>query len=351
MKSMKALVFRAPGDYHIEEVPFPQVQPNGLLVRVAACALCGSDLRTLRFGHRHVTPPWILGHEMSGTVAELGRDYKGQFKVGDILAVGPPVYCQKCDFCQEGKYDLCENLREIAQDWPGGFAEYIAVPEEAIPLSLKRVPKGMNLVHAAVSEPLASCINAQEKAAVGLGDVVVVIGSGPIGCIHTSLAKARGADKVFIADVVEERLEVAKGFNPDQTINVTEKNLVDEVMHLSFGKGADVIITANPVPETQVQAMEMAKKGGRILFFGGLPEGKSKPGIDTNLIHYRGLHVIGTTSFAPRHYRYAIQLINDKRIPIEKFIHKFKLSDFEEGAKLALDGKITKAVFIPDALF
>lgn len=351
MKSMKALVFRAPGDYHVEEVPFPKVQPNGLLIKVAACALCGSDLRTLRFGHRRVKPPWILGHELSGTVAKLGRDYKGQLKVGDTLAVGPPVYCQKCEFCQDGKYDLCENMREIAQDWPGGFAEYIAIPEEAIPLSLRRVPKGMNLIHAAVSEPVASCVNAQEKAAIGLGDVVVVIGSGPIGCIHTALAKVRGADKVFIADAVEERLEVSKAFHPDQIINVTERDLIIEVMRLTFEKGADVIITANPAPETQVQAMEIAKKGGRILLFGGLPKGNSKPGIDTNLIHYRGLHVIGSTSFSPRHHRFALQLINDKKLPIESFIKKFKLSDFEKGARLALNGKITKAIFIPDKLF
>ena len=351
MEKMDALVFRGPGDYSIERVDIPQETPEGFLVRVKACALCGSDLRTLRSGHRGVSPPWILGHEMAGVVERLGNNYDGLLKVGEKVAVSPPVYCGMCEYCQDGRFELCENIKEMAQEWPGSFAEFVAIPKEAIPLSIRHIPADMPFEQAAICEPIAACINAQEKGNIGLGDTVVVIGAGPVGCIHSALAKNRGAYKVIIADISPERLETSKNFGPDHVVNADEKDLVEEVKKLTDGKGAEVVVTANPVPQTQVQAVEICKKGGRILLFGGLPKNNSKPGIDMNIVHYEGLQIFGTTSFAPRHHELAIKLMHQNKIPVSKFIRKFRLSDFQKGSRLALDGKITKAVFIPDKEF
>jgi L-iditol 2-dehydrogenase len=345
---MKAVVVRAPLDYGIEEIPVPTIPEGGLLLKVAACALCGSDLRTLRLGHRKVKLPWTIGHEISGVVVECGKGYAGEWLPGEMLAVGPVVYCGFCDFCREGRQELCENYREIAQAWQGGFAEYIAIPQEAVQRGLiQRTPDGADPAHAAVTEPISSCLNAQEKGAVGLGDTVVVIGSGPIGCIHTRLAHLRGAKQVIIADVVEERLKLVEDFSPDAIINASKVDLVQEVRRLTGGKGADVIITANPVPQTQVQAVEMARKGGRILLFGGLPVDQSRPGVDMNLVHYNALHLIGTTIFALRHHRQAVDLAFSGKIPLEKLITRYPLEAFQRGAELALAGKVIKAVFLP----
>jgi len=346
---MKAVVVRAPMDFGVEEVPDPQVDPGGLLLKVDACSLCGSDLRTLRSGHHRVTLPWIIGHEIAGTVVDLGAKYTGPWHVGERLAVAPIVYCGICDFCQDGRHELCEGYKEIAQKWPGGFAEYFALPAEAVDRgTVRAVPQEIDPAFVAVTEPISSCLNAQEKGQVGLGDTVMIIGSGPIGCIHIALARAKGAHKVFIADVVDERLAMAEAFAPDATINVTKTDLVAAVMRLTDGKGADVIITATPAPIAQVQAVEMARKGGRILLFGGLPTDKSKPGIDTNLIHYNGLHLIGTTIFAPRHHRLSVHLVTSGRFPVDKLItHRFPLDDFNQGANMALEGKVLKAVFFP----
>jgi len=352
MKStMDALVFMRPGDYSIEKVPIPIESPGGFLLKVYACALCGSDLRTLRSGHRRITPPLVLGHEMAGIVERLGPQYHGPLKVGDNVAVSPPVYCGECEYCQDGRFELCENLVEMAQKWPGSFAEFVAIPEEAIPLSIRNLPQDMNLIHAAVSEPIAACVNAQEIGKINLGDTVAIIGAGPVGCIHSALAKLKGASKVIIADISPERLEISRGFFPDHTIDVNEKNIIEEVRELTDGKGAEVVITANPVPQTQIQAVEMCKKGGRILIFGGLPKNNNKPGIDMNIVHYNGLQIYGTTSFAPRHHELAIKLMYQYKIPVDRFVTIFKLSEFENGSRLALDGKITKAVFIPDEEF
>jgi len=244
---------------------------------------------------------------------------------------------------------LCENYREIAQAWPGGLAEQMAVPPEAIRLGvIERVPAGVDPAHAAIAEPISSCLNAQEKGEVGLGDTVMIIGAGPIGCIHAALAQLRGAEKVFIADVNAERLKLTEPFMPDAVLDASRVDLVAEVRRLTGGKGADVIITATPAPVAAVQAVEMARKGGRILLFGGLPKDESKPGIDLNLVHYNALHLIGTTIFAPRHYRLAVHLVASGRIPVARLItHRFPLKDFVRGATMALEGKVLKAVFEP----
>jgi L-iditol 2-dehydrogenase len=346
-ETMRAVVVRAPMQFAVEDVPVPDVPDAGFLLEVKACGLCGSDLRTLRSGHRKVTFPWIIGHEICGVVGEIGPRYDGPWQSGDLLSMGPVVYCGRCDFCLDGRFELCENYREIAQAWPGGMAEYMAVPPEAVELGvIQPVPEGIDPSSAAIAEPISSCLNAQEKGQVGLGDTVLIIGSGPIGCIHASLARIHGADKVMIADISDDRLEFAEAFEPDALINVTEVDLVDEIRRLTNGKGADVIVTATPAPVAIVQAVEIARKAGRILVFGGLPKDNSKPPVDMNIVHYNALQLIGTTTFAPRHYRQAVQLVASNRIPVDRLItHRFPLNEFEKGAHLALEGKVLKAVF------
>lgn len=349
MNTMKAIMVRAPMDFGLEEVPMPECPPGGLLLKVHACGLCGSDLRTLQSGHRKVTLPWILGHEISGKVTEVGERYQGPWHPGDRLSVAPLVYCERCDFCRSGRYELCEGYREIAQAWPGGFAQCIAIPEEAIQRgTIRTVPEGLDMDLAAIAEPASSCIHAQETGAIGLGDTVVVMGTGPVGCIHIALARARGADRVIAVDVNEYRLAHAAKFNPHAVVNAGETDLLAEIRKLTGDRGAEVIITANPSPDAQVQAVEMARKGGRILLFGGLPKNKSRPQIDMNLVHYNALHLIGTTIFAPRHHRQALQMLADGRIDGQSLItHRGGLEDFVAIAHEALDGRVSKAVIQP----
>ena len=346
---MKAVVVKAPMDFSYTSVPVPETPDKGMLLKVEACGLCGSDLRTLRSGHRRVTFPWILGHEISGTVVDSGNEYEGTWKEGDLLAVGPNAYCGSCDYCLKGEFELCENHKEIAQDWPGGFAEYVAIPYECVRLgNIRKVPRGVNPDYAAITEPISSCVNAQEKAGVTLGDTVVIIGTGPIGCIHISLARTRGAFKIIVIDINDERLKLAEKFEPDNTINASKTDPVSEVLRLTGGKGAEVVIDATPAPIASVQAVQMAAKGGRVVQFGGLPKDNSKPNIDMNLVHYNGLHVIGTTAFAPKHFFTALKLVASNKIPMEKLVtHVLPLSEFGKGVKLAMDGKALKVVFKP----
>lgn len=349
MKMMRAVVVDRPLDFSVKQVPKPTVPTDGLLVKVAACGLCGSDLRTLRSGHRNIIFPWTIGHEICGTVEEKGVSCHSGWQVGDRLAIGPLAYCGECDFCRAGRYELCENQRELGQHWPGGLAEYIAIPADCINHgNIQRVPEGMDSTHAAVIEPISSCVNAQEKANVTLGDTVVIFGTGPIGCIHIALAKARGAFKVYVIDIDETRLKMASTFGPDGAIDASTTNPVETIGKLTGEKGADVVIVATPAPIATVQAVEMARKGGRVVQFGGMPQMDSKPNVDMNLVHYRSLTVLGTSTFSPKHNIIAMRLIESGLIPVKKLItHIFPLNDFVKGANLALEGKVLKGVFIP----
>jgi len=347
--TMAALVVRAPMQFAVERLPIPEPPPGGLLVRVEACGLCGSDLRTLRTGHRRVTFPWTIGHEVAAQVERTGVGYRGPWKPGERLAVGPLAYCGACPSCLEGMHELCEEQREIGQAWPGAFAEFLALPEAAVRLgNVQRAPDGLDPALVTLAEPLSSCINAQEKVAVEMGDSVAILGAGPIGCIHAALARTRGAYQVVLVDVDPSRLALAAPFGADARVDASAEDPVAAVRRLTGGRGASVVITATPSPQAAVQAVEMARKGGRVVQFGGLPLSESRPGIDLNRIHYEGLHLIGVTTFAPRHNRKALELIASGRLPAERLItHRFPLSQFEEGARLALAGRALKAVFLP----
>jgi len=347
--TMNAVVVRAPMQFGVERVPIPAPPPAGLLVRVRACGLCGSDLRTLRYGHRRVTFPWTIGHEVAAEVVEADEDYRGRWKPGDRLAVGPLAYCGVCPNCREARHELCEDQRELGQAWPGGLAEYLALPEPVLRLgNVQRAPEGLDPALVALAEPLSSCLNAHEKAGVGLGDTVAILGTGPIGCMHAALARLAGAFLVVLVDVDPGRLALAEPFGADARVDASAEDPVAAVRRLTGGRGASVVVVATPSPQAAVQGVEMARKGGRVIQFGGLPQGESRPGIDVNCIHYEALHLIGVTTFAPRHNLKALELIAAGRIPVPHLVtHRFSLERFVEGAQLALAGRALKVVFLP----
>lgn len=342
---MKALVYHAIQDFRIEEVERPACPPSGLLLKVKACGLCGTDVRTYFGGHKSVTPPWIIGHEIAGVVEEVSSQTKG-FHKGDRLAIAPVVYCGKCPFCLVGKYYLCQNVREIAQDWPGGFAEFIAIPEEALRLgNVNVIPQGLPFEEAAISEPPSSCLNAQDRAQVGIGESVAIIGAGPVGCFHCEIARIRGALKTIMIDLLNERLKLAERFSPDLLLDSSHSNYREKIRHETQGLGPDVVIVACSSTKAQQGALEIARNGGRVIFFGGLPPGKSSSSLDVNLLHYKNLQIFGTYSFSPEHHRLSLKLISEGKIDAKKYItHVIPLENIIEGIKAVREGIALKVV-------
>ena len=345
--TMKAFVLHDMMKWSVDEVPVPGVPAGGMLVRVNACGLCGSDLRTIRSGHTSVKLPWILGHEICGEVAELGSRFGGPWKKGQRLSIGPNVYDPNDAYCIEGRHELSANVREIGQQWPGAIAEYVAIPEESVVMgNILPAPEGLACEYAAIVEPGSSVIHAHERARTTIGDTVLIMGSGPIGCLHVAIARACGADRVFMSDIVASRLELARAFGPDEVIDASKEDVAERVKELTGGVGPTVVVTANPSPQAPVDAVRMVAKGGRVVLFGGLPHDSSAPGVDLNVVHYQNLDLIGLSRFAPRHFRMSLQMLASGRMPGEKLVtHVLPIEKADEGVNASLAGEALKVVF------
>ena len=318
---MKVLRFYAPEDVRIEDAPEPECGPDEVKLRVRNCSTCGTDVKILHNGHQNLTPPRIIGHEVAGEVVEVGADVSG-WSVGDRAQVIAAVPCGKCYECHRGWMAVCENQTSIGYQYDGGFAEYMIVPRQVLEVDgLNRIPDNIGFDEASAAEPFACAINAQELVHVGEGDTVVVFGAGPIGCLHTRLARANGASRVFLIDVLADRLAMsAKAVEPDEVINGREVDVVERVKELTDGRGADVVITATAANVAQEQAIRRAARSGRISFFGGLP--KTNPFIqcDSNLVHYRELMIMGANGSAPSHNKRALEYIASGEVPVKDLI-------------------------------
>lgn len=345
---MKVARLYAPGDLRIEDAPVPEAGPGDLVIRVRTCSTCGTDAKIFRFGHHHISLPRVLGHEVAGEVTEVGPGVE-DWSVEDRVQVIAAVPCGVCHFCRRGQHTVCEELESIGYQYDGGFAEFMRVPRKVLDVDgVNRVPEHVPFEQASLTEPLACVLNGQELAQVGEGDVVVVLGAGPIGCLHVRLARARGARLVVIADVNQARLDLAARAEPDAAIDSTKDDPIDAIRKMTDGRGADVVITATGAGQAQEQALEMTAPRGRISLFGGLPKDDSTIRFDSNLVHYGELSVFGAYGSAPRHNREALSLIADGRVRVDDLItHRMPLADVDRAIETVISGDGLKVVIEP----
>jgi L-iditol 2-dehydrogenase len=319
---VKVVRFHAPGDVRLEEAPEPAPGRGEVKIRVHACSTCGTDVKISKFGHHHIVPPRVMGHEIAGEIVELGADVQGGWRLGDRVQVIAAIPCGTCGECVRGRMTVCTRQESMGYHYDGGFAQFMVVPAKVLAVAgLNQIPDGVSFAEASVAEPLACVLNGQELARVGPGDDVVVVGSGPIGCLHVRLARARGAGRVFLADINAERLALAAGLvRPDATVDSARTDAVDEVRKLTDGRGADVIITAAAAGAAQEQALLMAAPQARISFFGGLPKDNPVIACDSNLVHYRELTIVGANGSSPAHNAAALDLIASGDVPVADLI-------------------------------
>ena len=289
------------------------------MVKVKACAVCGSDIRIFHHGNSRVKPPQILGHEISGEVCKAGKNVT-KFKVGDRVAIGADVPCGECAFCEAGIGNNCQINYAMGYQFAGGFAEYVLLNKTVVNYGpVHKIPDHVSFEEAALAEPLGCVLNALELSQIKLGDTVVIIGAGPIGCMIIPVAYLQGATKVIVVQRSRPRLEAAKQFGADAYICSGEEDAIQRVLEETGGLGADVVITANPSPQTHADALYMAKNRARINLFGGLPAGSTVT-LDTNIIHYKELFVHGAHGAMPKHHGQAVDLIASGRLDMKKFI-------------------------------
>jgi L-iditol 2-dehydrogenase len=319
---MKALRFYAPEDVRLEDVPEPECGPDEVKLKVKACSTCGTDVKIFYNGHQNITPPATMGHEIAGEVVEVGANVSG-WTPGDRAQVIAAVPCGECYECKKGWMAVCQNQTSVGYQYDGGFADYIIIPRQVLRVDgLNRIPDNVGYDEASAAEPFACAINAQELLGIEEGDTVVVFGAGPIGCMHIRIARGvHRCGPVYLVDVNADRLKMsADAVQPEETIDGSEVDVVSRVMELTGGRGADVIITATAANVTQEQAIAMAARNGRISFFGGLPKTDPTITCDSNVVHYRQLHIHGANGSAPEHNKRALEYISTGRVPVKDLI-------------------------------
>ncbi|MCX7704767.1 MAG: zinc-dependent dehydrogenase [bacterium] len=344
---MRAAIFQGPEKIEIKDWKEPECSENEILIKVHYCAICGTDVRTFFHGHKKVIPPAIIGHEITGEVVEIGKNVKGPLKKGDKITPVTSIGCGHCRLCNRGLYNLCPDTKALGYYYAGGFAEYMVIPEPAVSQNAwVLLPENISLLDGALIEPLSCVINAQNYLDIQKGDTVVIYGGGPIGFMHAVLAQASGAEKVIMVDPAFERLtRFASLFSDLILINPTEDDTVEKVKHLTNGIGADVIITACPAKQAQMESFKIASPHSRISFFGGLPKDDSIIKLDSNLIHYYEISVFGAFASNRSDYQKAVDLISSGKIEPSKFITEvISLEDIVNGINLVKSGSVLKIV-------
>lgn len=345
---MKAAVLRGPGKLAVEEIPTPEVPPDGLLLKVMACGLCGSDLRSYQHGMRYDSEWQILGHELNGVVAEVGADVD-DYQVGDRLAVAADVSCHNCYYCDRALYNLCENWKLIGAHYPGAMAEYMLLPVDILRRGIvHRIPPNLSHIDAALAEPMSGVLASHYNIGLELGETVAIIGAGPIGCIHVEIAKARGARPIII-ELNPQRLAKAEALGVEAAVQAGDQDVISKVRQLTNGYGVDVSIVAAPSAIAQAQAVQMMRKRGRIVLYGGLPKTAPTAEINTNIIHYDELTVFGAFSYHPRFHQLALEMLDRGQIQVEKIIsNTYPLEQVVEAFESAMAGDEIKAIITPN---
>ena len=352
---MKAATYYAPGDIRLDEIAEPDVARGEVKIRVRACSTCGTDVKISRSGHPNMTPPQVMGHEIAGEIVDVGEGAKSSsdgtgWTAGDRVQVIAAIPDGTCADCLAGHQAICANQLSMGYQFPGGFAEFMIVPREVLAVDgLTRIPDGLSYAEASLAEPLACVLNGQELARVGEGDTVVVIGSGPIGCLHVRLARARGAARIILIDLNADRLAAAAALvAPDHIVATDTQDPVAAVLDLTDGRGADVVITAAASGAAQEEGLRMLARRGRLSLFGGLPKDASEITVDANLVHYRELTLVGVNGSTPAHNRQALDLIASGAVPVADLItHRLPLDRVLDAIEIVARGEAIKVTIEP----
>lgn len=345
---MLAYVYEGSTGLSLKDLPRPAAGEGEVVVKVRACSVCGTDFRTYIHKAGKITPGKVIGHEVIGTIVEVGAGVS-RFSKGQRVAVAPALGCGKCRYCQAGMTNVCTDLKTIGFQYDGGFAEYMTIPARAFASgNVYVVPESVPDEQAALAEPIACCINAQESLKITVGDVVAIFGSGFIGCMHAELALSQGAGKVILIEPVAARRQAAMERLPGLVaIDPAAGDVQAAVQDLTMGEGVDVAITACSAGAAQETAIRIAARRGRVSLFGGIP-GAAKGFLDSNEIHYKELSVFGVHASTGAHNRQAMQMISAGTLQVGKYISGvYALKDIVKALEAIKNENILKAIIKP----
>lgn len=345
-RKMRALVFKGPKHFEVEERPIPAISEDEILVRVKYGGVCGTDNRIYQ-GTKIIDAPRITGHEFSGVIEEIGRNVTG-YHAGQRVSVYPMIYCGKCHCCQEGRTNICVNRTTIGYEIDGGFAQYVRIPKEAIACgNVVEIPDSVSDEIAAISEPIAAAYHGIQQAQLQDGDTFVIVGAGPIGLFHVQLSKSVRLKKLIVIEPIEEKRRMAKEMGADLVIDPMTEDAKALILEATEGRGADAVIIDVGVPSVLEQSIEYVKKGGRFVIFAGNPVG-SKVSIDPNIIHYKELMVTGSSSSSADNQREVFRLLDAGKVDCSQMVSGvFPLKDWQTAFDMKSNYKGIKTILDP----
>ena len=347
---MLAAVYHGPNDLRVEDVPEPVIGKAEILVKVVSASICGTDLRILHGNHRMYPPGTVRipGHEVVGSIAEVGSQVRN-YAIGQRVFCAPNTGCGQCPQCITGNNNLCANYDAIGVTSDGGFAEYVRIPASSVRQgNVIPVSPSVDPAVAALMEPFACVLRGQNSLRMQPGELVLILGAGPIGVMHIKLAKARGAGRVIVSEPQPERAAQATRMGADRVVDPTSENLKMALNEESQGRGADVIIVAAPAHAAQESALDLAAISGRINFFGGLPKDRPIINFDSNLVHYKELVITATTACSTADCWQATQIVNSGLVDLTPVVsQRFPLRDAAMAFAAAEDRKSLEVVLEP----
>ena len=333
---MKVSIWYNNNDIRIEDVPTPKPGPKEILVKVISCGICGSDVVEW---YRLPRAPLVQGHEIGGDVVEVGESIRN-YKPGDRVCVAPKVPCLECHYCRNGHYPVCSNIKERL---PGGFAEYVLVPEALVEKGTYRLPENMTYDQSTFIEPLACVVRAQNLAGVKKGQTLLVMGCGMSGLLQVKLAATKGCT-IIATDVNRTRLKFAESVGADFGIDAADD--VPERLLAERGKKADVVILCTSALAAIDQAWKSVDKGGAIVFF-AVPEPEKRVTVPLNDFWTKEMKILTSYYCGPPDLREAIRLLETGTVQVEDMItHRLPLKDIAKGFKLVSEGRESIKVII-----
>lgn len=333
---MRAGVYRGEGRVVVEQVPIPQIGEGEVLFRVAACGICGTDIKKIH--HGFIAPPQILGHELAGTVVQVGRGVK-KFKPGDRVVSFHHIPCGSCFYCEKKLFSQCAGYKKTGltagfDPNGGGFAEYVRAMPWIVERGMIALPPDVSFEEATFVEPVNTCLKAVRKARVAQGEKILVVGQGPIGMVLTLIAKNEGAE-VYTSDPMPGRRAASVRFGAAEAFDPVAADLLGEMGKRTGGRGADAVLLAAPNPSLVAEALAIARPGGRVLLFA-----HNDPVLQLSFpaaaVGVEEKEILGSYSASIDEQAESVQLVFRRRLPLREMIsHRFPLERIAEALELA----------------
>jgi L-iditol 2-dehydrogenase len=330
MSVNRSVVVYGINNFRVEKRERPEPRFGEVLVKIEYSGLCPSDIKIIRHGGRLVRYPVVLGHEMAGIVEEVGEGVKG-VEVGERVNVAADIYCGTCKYCRAGRENLCERPLTFGYNIDGGHADYLLVPREGVPKTIFKVPDGLSLEVASLTEPVACVVHSMNAGKVSPGDSVAIVGEGPMGLLHVLLAKIYGAGSIAVLGLVDKKLKLAEELGAEKLYNRKNYPNVEDILREN-PDGFDKVFLTVVNKTTLEESLKLVKKGGRVVIFAGVPAHSVSFSLDPNIIHYDEVSLVGSSSYLYMEYAKALKFVSMYQRELSKIIsHRFNIDEFERA--------------------